>query len=244
MRRRAIVYAVLALAVPLPALALTGQGGPAEPAGETSLSVSASLDTCGTAADTIVCKIDATWNEVAGADRYTATVTRADGSVVDFGDVGAGGSSFWVPYVGNGTYTVTVSAYGTPPGEENARVVARASAKAGSKAGPGPGAPAPDAPGPAGGDVAAGDASEAPAPGPTEPEPEEPTCEVPSEPPAPEEPPATEDPVAPGDGVDGEPSALSAEAESALSDSAELPESVACPDAGPDQAEAAGATPG
>jgi hypothetical protein len=226
MRRRAIIYAALALAIPLPALALTGQGGP----GETSLSVSASLDTCGTAADTIVCKIDATWNQVEGADRYTASVTRADGSVVDFGDVGAGGSSFWVPYVGNGTYTVTVSAYGTPPGSEGARVVARESSAADSEA-PGPPAPSADPPGPAGRDLEPGEASEVPVPGPDPaPEPEEPSCENVPEPPPPPEPPAPEDPVAPGDGNGGQVTGLSAEATSALSDSAELPETVECPD--------------
>ncbi len=158
-------------------------------------------------------------------------MTRADGSVVDFGDVGAGGSSFWVPYVGNGTYTVTVSAYGTPPGSESAKVVARESSATGSNA-PGPPGPGADAPGPAGRDLEPGDASEVPVPGPDPaPEPEEPSCEdEPAVPPAPPEPPAPEDPVAPGDGNGGQVTGLSAEATSALSDSAELPETVECPD--------------
>ena len=227
--------ALLALAVPLPALALSGdepdEGTPAV----TSIAVSSSLDSCGTAAATIVCKIDASWSPVAGATRYTASVTRADGSVVDYGEVGAGSQSFWVPYVGNGTYTVTVSAYGTPPGEVKASIVARDSSSAGSKAGPGD--PAPDAPGPAAGELDAGDAGEVPEPGPG-PEPEEPSCEEPVEPPAPTEPPVTEEPVAPGDGAGGA-SALSAEAESALSDSAVLPESVDCPDDAPAEVERA-----
>lgn len=130
MRGRPVLYAALALAVPLPALALTGGGS-----AEASLSVSASLDGCGTSSAAIVCRIDATWNEIPGAERYTASVTRADGSVVDFGDVGSGGSSFTVPYAGNGTYTVTVSAYGTPPGSDEPEVVARDTSGTGGDSG-------------------------------------------------------------------------------------------------------------
>ena len=223
--RRAILYAALALAVPLPALALTGEGGPPAPT-QVSLTVSASLDSCGTAADTIVCKIDATWNEVPGAERYTASVSRADGSVVDFGEVGAGGSSFWVPYVGNGTYTVTVSAYGTPPGEERSRVVAKGSSSAGTEAERVSGG-APDAPGPNWTDLEPDGSVPPEEPGPDDPapEPEDPSCEEPAEPPVPEptEPPA---PVEPG-ATDEAGAALPAEA--ALSETAEVPESVECP---------------
>lgn len=128
MPRRALVFALLALAVPLPALALTGDGD--EAAAGSSLSVSASLGGCGTATDTIVCRIDATWNTIPGATRYTASVTRADGSVMDVGEVGAGSASLWVPYVGNGTYTVTVSAYGSPPGQAREKVLAQDTSEA------------------------------------------------------------------------------------------------------------------
>ena len=44
--------------------------------------------------------------QVDGATSYTASVTAPNGAVSDYGDVGAGGASLWVPYVGNGTYTV------------------------------------------------------------------------------------------------------------------------------------------
>ena len=224
MRRRALIYAALALAVPLPALALSGSGGPAELPAQ-NLTVTASLATCGTAADSIVCKIDASWNQIPGANRYTASVTRADGSVVDFGDVGAGGSSFWVPYVGNGTYTVSVSAYGTPPGAEDDEVVARDSADAGAEEGrdeetletAGPdatGGPAPvDEPVDPGTDP--------------EPEPEEPTCVTPE----PEPEPPTPDPT-PEPAEDGA-TPLSEEASAALDTSAELPDSVECPEGDP-----------
>jgi hypothetical protein len=104
-RRRAVILAALALAVPLPALALTGGSGP-------GLSVSASLEGCGVSGGGISCGINAGWSEVEGAQYYTVSVTAPDGSVTDFGNVGGGGTTLWVPYTGNGTYTVSVSAYG------------------------------------------------------------------------------------------------------------------------------------
>jgi hypothetical protein len=130
LRRRILSFATLALAVPVPALALTGGEGETPAA----LSVSASLDTCGVAETTIVCKIDASWGSLEGAEYYTASVTRADGSVVDYGQVGAAtGTSLWVPYVGAGTYTVRVSAYGTPPDEEKPELIAEDTASSGGE---------------------------------------------------------------------------------------------------------------
>ncbi len=221
MRRRALIYAALALTVPLPALAVGGRGGPAD---LPELSVAASLDTCGTAADTIVCKIDASWNQIPGATRYTASVTRADGSVVDFGDVGAGAANFWVPYVGNGTYTVSVSAYGTAPGSAKPEVIAKGTSAAPSSQATATGGPA-EAPGPdaTGGAVTDEEPSE---PG-SEPgtEPEEPTCEVPEEPD-----PTVPEPVEEPAGEPGTDSAPISDAASAkLDESAVLPESVECP---------------
>ena len=104
-RHRALILAALALAVPLPALALTGGGS--------GLSVSASLEGCGVGGGGISCGINASWSGVEGAEYYTASVTAPDGGVTDFGNVGGGGgTTLWVPYVGNGTYTVSISAYG------------------------------------------------------------------------------------------------------------------------------------
>ena len=118
-RMRIIGLSLLALGVP--ALAF---GGEQAPSGG-SLSVSASLGGCGLANAAIVCQIDASWSAFEGADYYTVSVTRADGSVVDVGQ-GAGTSrSIFVPYVGPGTYSVQVSAWGTPPGEDEPEVLAR-----------------------------------------------------------------------------------------------------------------------
>jgi hypothetical protein len=113
MPRRAFIYAALALAVPLPAYALSS--GDAPESAPAALSVSVLLDRCGLLETEIVCKLDVSYGEIAGATSYTASVTRADGSVVDYGEVGGGDTSLWVPYVGAGTYSVEIAAYGDPP---------------------------------------------------------------------------------------------------------------------------------
>jgi len=112
-RKRALLLTTLALAVPLPAYAITNEVL-APTAGPSSISVSASLGSCGVVDDGVACEINVSFSEVDNAASYTATVTRADGSVIDYGTVGGGGASIWVPYVGAGTYTVKITAYGEP----------------------------------------------------------------------------------------------------------------------------------
>ncbi|MGH2987544.1 MAG: hypothetical protein ACRDLO_12770 [Solirubrobacterales bacterium] len=111
-----MLLTLLALAAPLPALATSDKG--MEPIsadrGPAALEVSTSLDSCGTLESKVVCKLDVSYNALAEATSYSATVTRADGSVVDYGGVAAGGTSLWVPYVGSGTYSVRVTAFGDP----------------------------------------------------------------------------------------------------------------------------------
>ena len=111
-RRRLLLLAALALAAPVPAFAL---GLATNDAGTGSLDAQASLDSCGLFENQIVCKIDAAYNKVSGATSYTASVTAPNGAVSDYGSVGAGGTSLWVPYAGNGVYTVQIQAWGTPP---------------------------------------------------------------------------------------------------------------------------------
>jgi hypothetical protein len=111
-----VLLTLLALAATTPAFGLNSDG--AEPVGAqtpVALSVSTSLDSCGLAGTDVVCKLDVSFDSVNGASSYSATVTRADGSVVDYGAIGAGGASLFVPYVGPGSYSVRVTAYGTPP---------------------------------------------------------------------------------------------------------------------------------
>jgi hypothetical protein len=110
-RRLLLLVALAAIAVvPLRAFGVVGD----ETAG--GLSVSASLGGCGVGGSQILCEIQVDFGGVEGADYYTASVTRADGSVQNAGTVGAGegggSASIYVPYVGSGTYTVTVSAWG------------------------------------------------------------------------------------------------------------------------------------
>src|SRR5215207_5768511 len=129
-RKRLLLLAVLALAVPVPAFAL----GTGSVSAAGSLDAQASLDSCGLFENQIVCKIDASYNDVAGATSYTASVSAPNGAVSDYGTVGAGGTSFWVPYVGNGTYTVEIQAWGTPPSnDKNPPLVAEDRVGAGSK---------------------------------------------------------------------------------------------------------------
>jgi len=110
-RKRALLFAALVLAVPLPALALE-RGGSA-----TSLDVQASLGGCGVADAAISCRIDIAFSDIPDAEYYTASVTAPDGSVLELGTIASGGeggasSSASVPFSGNGEYTVTVSAWG------------------------------------------------------------------------------------------------------------------------------------
>jgi hypothetical protein len=118
--RRAALYAALALAIPLPAFALTGEDAGDAPAG---LDVSASLVGCGLAKSHIVCTIDATYGPVEGATSYSASVTAPNGAVTDYGAVEPGAAALTVPYAGNGTYSVRITAYGDPPGPAETGVI-------------------------------------------------------------------------------------------------------------------------
>ena len=133
--KRIFGLALIALAVPFPALAL--EGGGVEASGSPGLTVTASLDECGLTGAQIMCKIDAGWNHLEGAESYTVSVTGANGSVVDYGQSSGQGTSVWVPYVGSGTYSVQVTAWGTPPGEEDGgspEPIARSTAMSGGNA--------------------------------------------------------------------------------------------------------------
>ena len=252
-RLRTALLALLALLVPLPALALNGDSGDPGADAPVEIAVSVGLGDCGLAEAQIVCELDATWSAVEEADYYTVSVTRADGSVVDYGQSTGTAMSMWVPYVGAGSYSVQVSAWGTPDDEDKATVIARDRAfsssdgdatggdgKAGMDSSAQPGAaegghasggePPPSMG--TGGEPGVGngtDASEEPPPAP------EPVCEEP--PPAPEPPPAdgggADESGSSGSeaaaGVAPETAGVSAETQAALEDQAELPDSVSCP---------------
>jgi hypothetical protein len=134
-----VLLTLLALAAPLPALATSDKG--MEPIsadrGPAALEVSTSLDSCGTLESKVICKLDVSYNALAEATSYSATVTHADGSVVDYGNVATGGTSLWVPYVGSGTYSVRVTAFGTPPRPKGGKpVISTETSRAKSEAKP------------------------------------------------------------------------------------------------------------
>jgi len=166
--KRALLFAALALAVPLPALALEGGSGGA------SLGVQASFNGCGVAGGSIMCRINAGFSPLSDADYYTASVTAADGSVTDFGVVaesGGGSAELTVPYSGNGGYTVTVTAWGYDE-QGKPGVVGSDEADAGGKAKQEGGLEAVEQP-PQGGET-----GETPAPGEPEQPPECPEAET------------------------------------------------------------------
>ena len=199
---RVMALTLLALAVPTFAF-----GGEEEAPGPAALSVSASLSGCGLANAAIVCQVDASWGGVEGAEHYTVSVTRADGSVMDLGETTGTSRSIFVPYVGPGTYSVQVAAWGTPPGEEEPTILARDTVASSDEAQRSPSrgaAPEPDASRPPG----EGRTTETPVEGTSlgqdpvvdPPVEEPPVCEEPD----PEPEPGTEGP-APVEEPDGEP---------------------------------------
>ena len=103
-RRRTILLAALVLATPVSAWAV-GEGALQTGSAQASISVSTSLRSCGVIEDGVACELGVSFGAVDGASSYTAAVTRADGSVIDYGAVAPGGTSLWVPYVGSGTYS-------------------------------------------------------------------------------------------------------------------------------------------
>lgn len=237
--RRAMLLALLALLVPLPAFALND--GSSDDGAPAAIAVSASLGDCGLADTQIVCQINASWNAVQDADYYSLSVTRADGSVVDYGQSSGTGTSVWVPYVGPGTYSIEVAAWGTPAEEGKPHVIVRDEAfSTGRMSRPAMRAEAAPA--------AAGDSREQSSPG-DQPAAEEPGAAGPGEKPVPEpacDPDGDSDTGTESDETEAgadeatgeraedaapepETESVTAETQAALEAEAELPESVTCP---------------
>ena len=121
-RRAALGAASVAasLGVLLPGVA----SGQTQPAG---LSVSADVTGChgSPAAGTVACDIYVSFSSISGARSYTAEVSRPGGGVQTF-NVGGGSATLPVGYTGNGTYVVTIKAYGDPAGADKRGVIAKA----------------------------------------------------------------------------------------------------------------------
>jgi hypothetical protein len=120
---RRLTLAALAAAGSIMALLPSVASAQTEPAG---LSVSADVSGChgSPAAGTVVCDIYVSFSSISGARSYTAEVTGPGGGVQTFG-VGGGAASLPVRYAGNGTYTVTIKAYGDPAGADKSGVIAK-----------------------------------------------------------------------------------------------------------------------
>jgi hypothetical protein len=91
----------------------------------TAIAVDASLGDCKPGGGGILCRIDASFSGVGGADYYTATVTGPDGAAQELGEIPAGSASVWARYSRDGTYTITISAW------DQGRRVKRGSSSAG-----------------------------------------------------------------------------------------------------------------
>lgn len=107
-RLRWIGGSVAALLAAAAVAAPTVSGG-----GPGSISVTASLAGCDRSDGGITCRIGVSFSSLPGADHYTATVTRPDGSTQAFGHVGPGSATLPVTYTRNGHYVVTISAWGS-----------------------------------------------------------------------------------------------------------------------------------
>ncbi len=135
MRKRILGLALIALAVPFPALALEGGGAEATGlAGPQRHRIARLLRARGLA-DHVQDR--RRLEQLEGADSYTVSVTSADGSVIDMGETTGQGTSVWVPYVGLGHVLGLRSPRGArPPGEEDdgtPEVIARSTSLAGGE---------------------------------------------------------------------------------------------------------------
>lgn len=226
-----LLLVLAALAVPLQAGALNEGEAPI------SMDVAATLDHCGVTDTGIVCKIDMTWSGIEEAASYTATVTGPGGVASEMGTVGtdpAGGStSLWVPYEGDGIYSVVITAWGEEDEEGNKPKLQTQEAETRAEPDRG-GEPGGDRPGegtgqPAQPEQPANPEQPDPEPVPSEPEPApepepepEPAPEAPAEPEA--ETPAAPAPPAPASEPEPETSAAPAEpADRASSDETPAP---------------------
>jgi hypothetical protein len=85
--------------------------------GTENISVKASLDSCTQPSPEHgrTCQFAVAFDTVAGAKQYEAAITAPDGSHLLTAPAEPSGSAFSVPYVGDGTYGVHITAYGSAP---------------------------------------------------------------------------------------------------------------------------------
>ena len=122
--KRRLVLTALAATASLAALVPAAASAKQQPAG---LSVTADVSGChgSPAAGSVVCDISVSFSSISGARSYVAEVSRPGGSVQSF-PVRGGYATLPVGYTGNGTYVVTVKAFGDPVGAAKNGVIAKA----------------------------------------------------------------------------------------------------------------------
>lgn len=132
-RKRALLYAALALAVPLPAFALGG-GGAAR------LDTAASLSGCGVQGSEMICTLAVSFNRLPHAEYYTARIAKPDGGTQEYGTVAEGEGDgrvtvdLAVAYAGAGGYTVSIAAWGRNA-KGDRKLIERSESEAGSEDG-------------------------------------------------------------------------------------------------------------
>lgn len=100
---------MLALAAPLPAFAIS-ELAPTSEGQVAQLSVTTSLESCGVLETALVCTLNVSFEALPAATGYSASVTRADGSVIDAGAIS--------PAAARSTFPTSVPAptrSGSPP---------------------------------------------------------------------------------------------------------------------------------
>ena len=105
-RRRHLGAALLASLVAGTLWLSPGLGG-----AQGGMRVSASLVGCGQDGDRVSCDLAVSFDQVADADRYTASVTKPDGTVQELGIVVPGSTTLRVGHSGNGRYVITIWAW-------------------------------------------------------------------------------------------------------------------------------------
>ena len=97
---------VFALALRSPATGVAAEG----PAG---MAVTASLGSCSESVEGATCQFSVSFGALNDARTYTATISSPAGAELLTAPAEPSGSTFTVPYSGDGTYGVRVTAYGS-----------------------------------------------------------------------------------------------------------------------------------
>ena len=111
-RRRTPAAAFLAALALICALALARPEAGVAAEVPAAMAVTASLDSCSKSEAGATCQFSVSFGALDAARTYTATISSPGGAELLTAPAQPSGSTFTVPYVGDGTYGVRVVAYG------------------------------------------------------------------------------------------------------------------------------------